>query len=321
MRETEYTYAVARIRASEQRMLSKADFDLLISAGSYDSALRILTDKGWSEPESGSPYDICEIEMKKTRDFIAESVPDINVFNALAVGNDFANLKSAIKAFFSDFEPDKYITCPFVCAPEIITQSVRDGDFSSLPAYLSECASQAYHAYTEKQSGQLTEIIIDRACVKAEFDFARDLESALLDEINDLKAAVSDIKTARRSFLTGKTKEFCLGALSGLGRLDSRTLTEHAYGGKGLAGFIKESGLEEIADYADGDFTSLEMRCDNLITRKAAGCKHDIYGTDAVIAYWFGKAAEIKNVRIILSAKLSGIPKEIISERMREIYV
>ena len=83
MRETEYTYAVARIRANEQKMLSKSDLDLLISSDSYDAALRILSDKGWPDAAGGSVYDICELEMKKTRDFIAESVPDIKVFNAL----------------------------------------------------------------------------------------------------------------------------------------------------------------------------------------------------------------------------------------------
>ncbi|MBR6702677.1 MAG: V-type ATPase subunit, partial [Clostridia bacterium] len=134
MRETEYTYAVARIRANEQRMLSKSDLDLLISADSYDAALRILGDRGWSQ-EGGSGFDMCELEMKKTRDFIAESTSDSSLFNALAVGNDFANLKSAVKAFFSDYEPEEYMTCPYVCNPAVIVEAVKSGDFSSLPAY------------------------------------------------------------------------------------------------------------------------------------------------------------------------------------------
>ena len=321
MRETEYTYAVARIRANEQKMLSKSDLDLLISSDSYDAALRILSDKGWPDAAGGSVYDICELEMKKTRDFIAESVPDIKVFNALAVGNDFANLKSVLKAFFSDYDPEKYITCPYVCEPSLIIEAIREGDFSSLPDYLSGCADEAYHAYTDNQSGQLTEIIIDRACVNTKFRFAAMAESALLNEINTLTAAVSDIKIARRSVSTGKSREFCLAALSGCGALDAQALTDCAFEGKGLAEFIEESGLPELSEYADADFTLLEMRCDNLITEKAKNYKHEIYGADAVVAYYYGKSAEIRNVRIILSAKLSGVPKDIISERMREIYV
>ncbi len=321
MRETDYTYAVARIRANELRMLSKADFDLLISADSYDAALRILADKGWNQAENGSAYDVCELELKDTYTFVSESVSDTALFNALAIGNDFANLKSAIKAFFSDLEPELYMTCPYVCEPGIIIEAVKSGDFSSLPGWLSDCADEAYHAFTENQSGQLAEIIIDKACVKARFAFASEAGCALLEEINNLTAAVSDIKIARRSVSTGKSREFCLNALSGCGLLDAVALTDCAYEGNGLAEFVEASGLGCLSGYADGDFTSLEMQCDNLITRKAAGFKHEIYGADTVVAYYYGKIAEIKNVRIILSAKLSGVPKDIISERMREIYV
>lgn len=321
MRETEYAYAVARIRANELKMLSQQDFDRLIAAESFSAALRILTDKGWSEPSGNSAYDICETETETVWRFIAESVPDRDLLDAMIIGNDFANLKAAIKAKFSDLEISEYMTVPSLCPPETIVKAIDEGEFSLLPEYLADCADKAYHAYTEKESGQLTEIIIDKECAAAKLRFAEKSESELLREIHTLTAAVSDIKTARRCASTGKSRQFALNAVSGCGKLDAQKLVNAVYEKEELAQHVTDAGLGILADYADGDFTALEMFCDNYITRRAREYKHEIFGPDAAVAYYYGKLAEIKNVRIILSAKASGVPKDVIQQRVRELYV
>lgn len=321
MRETEYAYAIARIRANELKMLGAQDLERLISAESYDAAVRILTDKGWAQPDANSAYDICEAELESAWQFISESVPDRSLLEAVIIGNDFANLKAAIKAKFSNHPLEDYMTVPCACPVEKIIKAVDEGEFADLPDYLKDCAYEAYHAYTEKQSGQLTEIIIDKACAAYKLTCADKAQSSLLKEIHTLTAAVSDIKTARRCVSTGKTKQFALDAVSGSGKLDVSALVNAAYDNKGLAEAVKASGLEELAEYADGDFTLLEMYCDNLITKKAKEYKHEVFGPDAAVAYYYGKLAEIKNVRIILSAKASGVPDSVISQRVRELYV
>lgn len=321
MRETDYAYAVARIRANENALLTRADIDQLISADSYDTAVRILTDRGWSQSDGEQAFDICESEMSKTMKLIAECVPDASLFDALVIGNDFANLKAAIKAQFSGIDAAEYMTEPSLCNPAVIIKAVKESDFAQLPDYLSECAAAAYHAYADSQSGQLVEVIIDKACNKAKTEWAVKAESPLLNEICGMTCAVSDIKTARRCVTTGKSREFALEAVSFSGRVDCEKLVDAAFAGEKLAPVIQEAGFEALAEYADGDFTDLEMRCDNLITEMAGNNRHEIFGADPVVAYYYANAAEVKNVRIVLSAKAASVPKEIISERVRDTYV
>lgn len=45
----EYTYAVARIRAKEMKLLTKSDLNALLSARDYDECMRLLYDHGWGE--------------------------------------------------------------------------------------------------------------------------------------------------------------------------------------------------------------------------------------------------------------------------------
>ena len=72
MFETEYAYAVARIRSNELSLLTPEDIEMLVSADSYETALRILTDKGWSDTAGKDGADMFEEELGKALKIISE---------------------------------------------------------------------------------------------------------------------------------------------------------------------------------------------------------------------------------------------------------
>lgn len=318
MRETEYAYAVARIRANEVGLLTKADLSQLISADSYSTAVRILAGKGWQEKDGGA--DICERELEKAWALISESVPDSKLLEAMIIGNDFANVKASVKAVFSGLNPADYIVKPCVCDAETIIKAVNENDFSILPDYLCECANEAYHAISGNQNGQAAEMIIDKASLETRLKYAKEAGSELLVKITALSCIVANVKIALRSARTGKTEQFALDAMCNCDMLDNNALVTAAFAGESLADIIKQAGFPEIADEVDKDFSALEMKCDNLVTQWITDAKYLIYGPDPVIAYYYAKSAEVKNVRIILSAKAASIPTETIQQRVRDIY-
>ncbi len=318
MRETEYAYAVARIRANEVSLLTDSDMNQLISAEDYGSALRMLTGKGWAEPAGG---DICEAEMNRAWELIKESVPKAELLEALVIGNDFVNLKAAIKTVFSGIETGDYFVYPSVCPPEKIGKAVRENDFSDLPPYLAETAYEAYHAVSGSQDGQSAEMIIDKAALETALKSAEKAESELLVKIASLACVTANIKIARRSAKTGKSEQFALDSMCDCGITDNEKLVAAAFAGKEIGPLISDAGFPEISEEADGDFSALEMKCDNLITRWIQDARYLVFGPDPVIAYYYAKTAETKNVRIILSAKSAGVPTEIIKQRVRDIYV
>ncbi len=318
MYETEYAYGVARVRAVELSLLTGSDFDQLIAAKDYHSALRLLTDKG--RKEGSGTLDICETDMMNVWDFISESVPDKSLLEALIVSNDFANLKAAIKAHFSQHEISDYFTQPCLCDTATLEEAIKTADFELLPDFLRECAENAYKAITEKQSGQEAEFIIDKQANITCKEFAVKSQSKLLIDICKLTSAVCDIKTVRRCVLTGKSEKTARNAVCDCSGIDIDKLIEAAFSGEKLSRIVADAGFERLSEEADGEFTSLEMLSDNLITEMAKEYKHEIFGPSPIVAYYFAKLTENKNVRIILSAKLSGVPAEIIKERVRDIY-
>lgn len=318
MRDTDYTYAVARIRSNELSLLTKADISQLIAADSYDTVLRTLTDKGWSD---NGEMDICENELQKAWNLICESVEDSALSEALIVKNDFSNLKAAIKAFFSSTEADGYMTRPCLVEPDALIKAVKEKDFESLPGYLGECAEEAYHTVAGGGSGQAAELIIDKAALKTAYEFAIKSGSSLLQKITELACVVSDIKIALRSFRNGKNIDFAVDAMCPCGKLDVKLLAEKAFSDEKLAPVLEEAGYMEISEYADGDFSSLEMAADNLVTSWLNASRYEVYGPDPLVGYYYAKTAEIKNARIILSAKAASVPNDIIQQRVRETYV
>ena len=51
------------------------------------------------------------------------------------------------------------------------------------------------------------------------------------------------------------------------------------------------------------------------------GYKNRAFGFEPILGYLKGKETELQAVRIIISGHINDVPKETISERLRELYV
>jgi len=324
LRDTDFAYGVARIRALENTLLSPAETEQLIAAPDLAAALRILADKGWqaSSGEAGIT-GMLEAESVKTWQLMAESVPDIGIFNALIVANDFHNLKAALKAVLSGLKPSDYYIEPALIPPQSLGAAVEKMDFGLLPDYMRQPALDAYDAIVRLENGRMAEIFLDTAALGTAVDFAENSGSVLLAEITRLSAAASNVKTAVRCASIGREEEFILGALCRCGLLDSAGLAASALSGEeALLSFVASSPLGETAAEAlKSGLAAFEKWCDEAVAGRVARAKYTPLGPDPVVAFYIYRDAEIKNARIILNAKINGLPSQMIRKRVRQIYV
>ncbi len=320
MNKTEYAYAVGRIRANETRLLTQQDYEQLITSADDQSAIRILCDKGWPLSES-SPIGDTEKELDFAWKLISESVPDPALLEALIIGNDFFNLKAALKTVFSDLEPDNYYTKPCITDTGIITKAVKTHDFSILPEYLSECADKAYEALTNLNSGQYAEFIIDKASLEYRLSSAASSGSEALKKIIDLKIASANIKIALRCSANGKSAEFAEQAMIPFSGFDIKALIESSGSFKEIANYVSSTEYSFLCESISKGFNALEETCDNEIFKLVSNSKYDVFGPEPIIAYWFCKCFEVRNARVILSAKANNLSADEIRKRVRGVYV
>jgi len=322
MRETDFAYGVARIRANENSLLSPSAVEQMISAPDFAGALRILADHGWEIPAAPAGIaGMLEAQSVKTWQLVTESVPDIGVFDALIVKNDFHNLKAAMKTVFSGAAPSDYFIEPALVPPSLVGEAVSKMNFDLLPDYMRQPARDAYDALVRLENGRTAEMILDTAALDTASDFAKKSGSVLLAEITQLAAAAANIKTAVRCAAIGRDAQFTLSALCRCELLDSEALVSAALAGAdALPAFIGASALGESAGTLKSGLAAFEKWCDEAVARLVSAAKYTPLGPDPVIAFYIHRDAEIKNARIILNGKSNGLPVETIRKRVREVY-
>jgi V/A-type H+/Na+-transporting ATPase subunit C len=322
MAENQYIYAVSRIRSKELSLLDKSFLEQLLSSKSYHDCLRLLTDKGWGLGNNETAEELLHIERDKTWDLIRELVEDMSVFDTFLYGNDFHNLKAAIKQVYRNEEvPNIYISHGTI-KPEIIYNAVKEHDFSTLPEYMKQCAEEAYQVQLHTGDSQLCDVIIDRASLDTIYKKGKDSGNELLSEYAELKVAASNINIAIRGFKTKKGIEFLERAMAKCGSLDRDQLMNAALDSEeAIYDYLSTTVYSEAVQAIKESPSAFERWCDNVIMQHIKPQKYNSFTISPLAAYILARENEIKTVRIILSGKLNDLPENLVRERLREMYV
>ncbi len=315
MRDTDYAYCVARLRAAESRLLSDEDFEALVSAKTYFEAVKYLIEKGYAQKNMGLTQ-IISFQNRELWDMLSSSVPDKKELDALCILNDFFNIKAAIKCFFTDDDAEDYFIYPTTVDLERLVQGVKENDFSSLSGLKGESAKEAYETVCRTSNGQNGEIIIDKATVTALRRYAERKKSGLAGEVCALLCDTANIKIALRCQRAGKGRDFVESALSQSVYLDSDKLIRYSLkDDESLTEYLKATRYSKAVELYEINSGEFDRWCDDETVRICSKAKFTCFGFDPVCSYYYSRLREIKRVRIILSCKLSGVPQKLIRER------
>lgn len=322
MAENLYLYAVARIRSREQALLSASFLQQLISAPDYEACLNMLREKGWGEKESDDPDRMFAAEREKTWDLMRELLGDVSVFDVFLYGNDFHNLKVAIKECRSRKRiPDLYMDQG--CVPvEVIRKAADTGEFDVLPERMQGPAAEARRVFLQTGNGQLCDLILDKAALEAVCGAGKQSGNEFLALYGELTAACADIKIAVRGAAAGKDRDFLMKALAACDSVRTDELADAAAAGReAVAEYLERTDYHEGADALRQSLSAFERWCDDLIMKKIRPQLYNAFGLGPLAAYILARENEIKSVRMILAGKRSGLQEETVRERIRETYV
>ena len=317
-RELEYTYAVARVRANEQTLLSAADIEQLITAGDYKVTMQKLSDAGWGEIKDIYNYaSYIENYFAKTWDFLVEIMSDIHELDLLLVKNDMQNLKAALKQIVSQHDAKDLYVQSTVYDTETILKAVEERRWNDLPDFMQEPAKEAYEVLTET-----ADAIIDKATLERIKVLGVESGSPVLAELAERMCATANIKTALRCANTGKSKDFVTRSLCNCDTISKDKLIEASLEGvDSVLKYLEESSYKEAGAKFKESTSAFEKWCDDILMECVKEARYTAFGIDPIIAYYVARDAEIKTVRIILSAKINNLPADVIRERVRALYV
>ena len=323
MHETGYAYAVARVRVNELTLLSAADIEQLISAQDYKQVMQQLSEHGWGDVENIQDYSkYLEKYREKSWKLLEEVLDDIHELDMFIIRNDMQNLKAALKCIISQQDPRDLLVSPSVYDSDEIVNAVEERNLDSLPELMRDAAYEAYSVLTRTGNGQLADAIIDTKTLELIKKLGDESKSEMLSNCAECMCVTADIKVALRCANTGKSKEFVESSICKCDTLDKSSLVTATLEGKEeLLSYISNTRYGKAVDMIEISTSAFEKWCDDLIMECVKPAKYKHFGIEPMAAYYLAKDAEIKTVRIIISAKLNDLPADIIRERVRALYV
>ncbi len=328
---TEYMYCSARIRAMEGSLVSLDKMRTVADSSTFSEAINKIAEYGVElvYTESGE-VDAEETLQKIYTDaceFVKNYVPHPEQLEFLRYPYDCNNLKAAIKCYFRGISPDSMLYNCGTCPAENAAAAVK-GETVGYPEFMSAAVSEAMESYSKTKNPQNIDVIMDRACYRDMLECAKSSGCEFFVKLVRAKIDLTNIITCIRliRMKMGRAGYLLLGSaiLEG-GTYDQKFFCECYEGG--------EDKLCESLAFSDyGKFincivenrdrlSQIEKFSDDMYMEIAKGAKSVAFGPEVAAGYLIAIEYQIKNLRIILDAKLTGKSADIVSERLRCAYV
>ena len=123
MKDTDYAFCVARLRANETKLLTNEFIEKLIEARSFDEAVNLLIEKGWIEQSEAYSDAINRHSVELWR-LLNECVPDKKLLESLCVLNDYFNIKTAVKCAVTGEDATSFYVHPTTLNVEKLVECV-----------------------------------------------------------------------------------------------------------------------------------------------------------------------------------------------------
>ena len=322
MRDTEYIFAVARIRVLERNLLSDDDVRQMCGMPDVKSVVSYLADKGWGDGNGQVSIDeLLSQEQDKTMHLMHELRVDPVVFDVLSCPKYYHNVKCAIKEICSNTDaPRAYYDLPGF-GEEELKKRFSENDMSGLPEAMRKPAARAFDVMSSTSDGQWCDVILDKACLVQMRDDAYATKSQILIDYVEANVSSADIKIAFRATRTGKDLHFLQEALAPCRDLDVKHLAQMAVRGEAeLKNYLEGGRFKDAVEAIEDSNSAFERWCDNRLIEALKPQKTNSVSVGPIVAYDLAKENELRNVRIIATAKANGFSENETLERMREMY-
>ena len=320
--------SIARLRVIEKRLLTQEFVGRLASAGSYEECLRMLSESGWGSPEQGQGDEIelmTRARLDETYALVEELMPKryAEVYRVFRMRHDLTNIKLLYKLRLLGAELEgARLDTGGVYEGEKLTAAIKKGDYSMLPGELKDALEEldveTYHGADPMEVSCRIDAAFMEYAQGVKNGFVREYFGALADFTNVITAIRKLPESAR---LPGGeyTKEELAAFAAALDEAPERAQAL-------LKSPLETSGLKERLRDAFGEYlksgrtAAIERARDEYLIELAQKGRSDIDSPAPIVGYLLAREREAEVIRLILTAKRSGIPASAIEERSIEVY-
>lgn len=344
LQPTEYTYASARIRALENRMVGRERIAVLAEARSADEVMEHLAGYGLAgygltapspsedaaTPETGDASGALreEILTDVLRSAYAEvesTAPNPELFRYFRYPYDCNNVKAAIKCAVRGISAEGMLFDFGTVPAQEVEGLLREGKYGTFPPAMAAAIPQARQLYDKTGDPRRIDTTLDRACYEDMLAVAAG-DPTLLSWLRvriDLTNILITLRILRMN-MGGTGLGFLTEALLPGGTLSADLLLAACREGEACLWSSLMPTPYEALGRVEGDprpLSAVERAADDLYMERVRKDARAPFGAPVVAGYLVGWETAVKNIRIILAAKDAGLSPAVIRERIRLSYV
>mgnify|MGYP003587871075 CR=1 FL=1 len=332
-----YSYAVARIRAMEHRLLDAAVLQRMIDAEDSASVLKILGETSYASAlasQTGeSDFDkVLEADLHAIYEEVRSFVPDKELIDLMRLQYDFHNVKVILKSMFNSRNGGKkrwdLLTSLGSFPVDDMISYIESEDCRMLPFGLNTLLPGCTAIWEQSKDILEIERLLDNRLYEVMLEKAEALGMAGVKEWIRARIDGENIRTLLRlkrfSFEGARAAAF----LHRGGVVDTAILTSlisEPFESWGRAMEFSDLGTVLNGIDSSGEFSdlilSLEKALEDFYLDKIAVSRFRPSAPENIPMYLWAKEMEVKNVRVILVAKENKGDKEQLRRLLRHGYV
>lgn len=328
MKDTDYLYLSAYLRAREAGLLRRERLERMAAAPDYAEAAKVLGECGYPELENASDSEIeaaFAARRAEVLDDMEKLCPEKALVEAFRLRYDYHNAKVLVKAEGMGVAGEELLSDCGRLPGEKLAEAYEQDDWRAVPSELAAAVREARTILAQTANPQRADMGLDKAYYKEMLALAETLSTDFLTRYARLSVDLANLRSSVRC-LRGHMDEGVLAAavIDG-GNVPAGPLSRRVYG-DGVAAVFTGKILAEAAELGEqalegGRLTPFERACENTLTRFLGEAKYVSFGPEAVIAYLAMLEGEIVAARMVLLGKRGGVSHEELRERLREAYV
>ncbi|WP_276876069.1 V-type ATP synthase subunit C [Anaerococcus hydrogenalis] len=318
-------------RVYEKNLLTSENLKRIIDTDNLEEALSSLNDTKYGELiqklERAEDYEkiLSQMLLDSYKAMIKIS-PDENLVHYLEEKYNFHNLKTLVKELIQDADYSSiYIDIGKIDLVKIkrnLKEDLTDND-----KYLSY-AKKALDLYKENKDPQDIDLSLDKDFYEKLLEDSENLDYESLINFTKERIDLTNLKTLLRIKGQGQSVDLLEKALIDGGNIDKNLFRDSLNADKNSYSnlFFKEKIYPQVKKSMEENdlnkaMQKLEKVIDNHLMDFAKESKKVSYGPEVIMGYLISREMEIKNLRIILTAKLNSLSREFMEERLRDLYV
>lgn len=318
-------------RVYEKNLLTSENLKRLIDTDDLKEALTSLNDTKYGQylQKLDRPEDyekvLSKMLLNSYKDMIKIS-PDKNLVKYLEEKYNFHNLKVLVKELIQD-EDYKSIYIDIGKIDLVNIKRNLKEDIKTKDEYLAY-AKKALDIYKENKDPQDIDLSLDKDFYEKLLEDAKKLDYESLIKFTKERIDLTNLKALLRIKGQGQSIDLLEKALIDGGNIEKNLFRDSLNAEKSSYPnlFFKEKiypQVKEALEESDLNKTmqKIEKIIDNHLMNFAKESKKVSYGPEVIMGYLISREMEVKNLRIILTAKLNSLSREFMEERLRDLYV